>query len=94
MRRLFWLALGASAGVLIFRKLSQAAQRMTPQGIASSLGSALSDLAAAIGEFAGEVRGAMADHEVALREAARLDSAGVGDVSPLAPRTAGSHSAD
>ena len=37
MRRVFWLALGAALGVLIFRKLSAAAQKLTPQGLAGSV---------------------------------------------------------
>lgn len=74
MRRLFWLALGASLGVLIFRRLSRAAERMTPQGIASSLSASLSDLGYAIREFAADVRDAMSAQEEALRTAAGLDS--------------------
>ena len=59
MRKLVWLALGATLGVLIFRKLSRAAERMTPEGIAASLSAGLSDLAAALRHFAVDVRGAM-----------------------------------
>jgi hypothetical protein len=74
MRRLFWLALGASLGVLIFRKLSRAAQKVTPQGIVSSLTTSLSDLGYALREFADDVRDAMSAQETALRTAAGLDS--------------------
>jgi len=74
MRKLFWLALGATLGVLIFRKLSRAAERMTPQGIAASLGAGLSDLADALRDFAGDVREAMSSQEAALRAAAGLDA--------------------
>jgi hypothetical protein len=49
MRRLFWLVLGATLGVLIFRKLSAAAQKLTLQSIADSLGNGLTDLRAAAG---------------------------------------------
>jgi hypothetical protein len=76
MRKLFWLALGATLGVLIFRKLSRAAERMTPQGMAASLGAGLSDLGQAVREFAGDVREAMAGQEAALRAAAGLDAGG------------------
>jgi hypothetical protein len=76
MRKLFWLALGATLGVLIFRKLSRAAERMTPQGIAASLGAGLSDLGQALREFAGDVREAMSSQEAALRAAAGLDAGG------------------
>ena len=74
MRRLFWLALGASLGVLIVRKLSRAAERLTPQGIASSVGAGLSDLAVALREFGDDVRTAMSSQEAALRTAAGLDA--------------------
>ena len=75
MRRLFWLALGATLGVLIFRKLSSAAQKLTPQGLAHSVGSGLSDLADALRDFADDVRVAMSDREGELRAAAGLDGA-------------------
>ena len=76
MRRLFWLAMGATLGVLIFRKLARAAERMTPQGMASSVGAGLSDLAAALRDFAADVREAMSAQEAALRAAAGLDAGG------------------
>ena len=76
MRRLFWLALGATLGALIFRRLSRAAGKLTPQGLAGSLTAGLSDLAASLREFAEDVRDAMSAQEVALRAAAGLDSGG------------------
>jgi hypothetical protein len=82
MRRLFWLALGASLGVLIFRKLSRAAERMTPQGLAGSVGAGLSELGYSLREFAADVREAMSSQEAALRAAAGLDS---GSASVLTP---------
>ena len=82
MRKLFWLALGASLGVLIFRKLSRAAERMTPQGIAGSIGAGLSELGYSIREFAADVREAMSSQEEALRAAAGLDSGAANTLSP------------
>lgn len=76
MRRLFWLALGATLGVLIFRKLSRAAQKLTPQGMAGSVAAGLNDLAYALRDFAVDVREAMADRETELREAAGFEAAG------------------
>jgi hypothetical protein len=83
MRRLFWLALGASLGVLIFRRLSRVAEKLTPQGIAASLGDGLSELAYSLRDFADDVRGAMSAHESALRSAAGLDSGSAPDRSDL-----------
>ncbi|MEO6502022.1 MAG: hypothetical protein ABIQ09_08940 [Jatrophihabitantaceae bacterium] len=82
MRKLFWLALGASLGVLIFRKLSRAAEKMTPQGLAGSIGAGLSDLGYSIREFAADVREAMSSQEAALRAAAGLDSGSASALSP------------
>ena len=79
MRRLFWLALGATLGVLIVRKLSKAAEKLTPQGIAGSLGAGLSDLADALRDFSVEVREAMTSREAELRAAAGLDSGAPAD---------------
>ena len=45
MRRLFWLAMGVTIGVLVVRKLSRAAERMTPAGIGASVAEGLRDLA-------------------------------------------------
>ncbi|HTZ45633.1 MAG TPA: hypothetical protein VMB79_17365 [Jatrophihabitans sp.] len=87
MRRLFWLALGATVGVLVMRKLSRAAEKLTPQGMAQSLSAGLNELAFALGDFVADVREAMAGQEAALRAAAGLDAAGD-------PAIAGSHRAD
>lgn len=74
MRRLFWLALGATLGVLIFRRLSRAAEKLTPQGIAASLGTGLTELSYSLRDFVDDVRDAMSAQESALRAAAGLDS--------------------
>lgn len=73
MRRLFWLALGATVGVLVMRKLSAAAARLTPRGMVEGLTDALAELAESIGEFAGDVREAMTEREAELREGTGLD---------------------
>jgi hypothetical protein len=74
MRRLFWVALGATLGVLIFRRLSKAAQKLTPQGIATGLGAGLTELSYSLRDFVDDVRDAMSAQESALRAAAGLDS--------------------
>ncbi|HEX2902301.1 MAG TPA: DUF6167 family protein [Jatrophihabitans sp.] len=74
MRRLFWLALGATLGVLIVRRLSRAAQRLTPEGLARSFTAGLNELAYGLRDFAADVREAMSQQELALREAAGLDA--------------------
>lgn len=73
MRRLFWLALGGTVGALVVRRLSAAAQKLTPGGIVESLSGGLSQLAEAIGDFAGDVRTAMGEREKELRAGVGLD---------------------
>ncbi|MGY1637367.1 hypothetical protein ACI78V_12025 [Geodermatophilus sp. SYSU D00742] len=74
MRRLFWLAMGITIGALVVRKLSRAAEKMTPQGIAGALVEGLRDLADAIGEFGADVRAAAAEREQELRTGTGLDA--------------------
>jgi hypothetical protein len=73
MRRLFWLAMGITIGALIVRKLSRAAAKMTPSGMAQSVSASLADLADSIRDFADDVREAMAERESELRESTGLD---------------------
>jgi hypothetical protein len=74
MRRLFWLAMGVTIGVLVVRKLSAAAEKMTPAGIGGSIAEGLRDLADAIGDFGADVRAAMAEREVELLAGTGLDA--------------------
>jgi chromosome condensin MukBEF MukE localization factor len=73
MRRLFWLAMGVTIGVLVVRKLSRAAERLTPRGMADSIGAALADLAESLRDFGADVRVAMNERETELREGTGLD---------------------
>jgi hypothetical protein len=75
MKRLFWLVMGATIGALLVRKLSRAAQRLTPRSVAGEIGGGLSDLAEAVREFAADVRAAARDREAQLRAGTGLDGA-------------------
>ena len=77
MRRLFYVALGATAGVLIVLKLSAAANRWTPEGIAAQAGGAGEKFAA----WWAEVQHFAAEREVELR-----DALGLGDVEEGGPQ--------
>lgn len=68
MKRLFWLGLGVAVGVLVTRRLTSAARRFTPSGVAENLAAALHELAAAIGSFGADVRVGMAERERELHE--------------------------
>jgi hypothetical protein len=72
-RRLFYIALGATAGVLIVRKASQAAQRFTPAGMQRGATGAVGNLADAIRDFGAEIRAGMAEREEELRVGLGLD---------------------
>ena len=74
MRRLFWLAMGITIGALVVRKLTRAAEKLTPQGIAGQLTDALRDLGDAIADFGADVRAAAADPEEELRAGTGLDA--------------------
>ena len=73
MGRLFWIALGATAGVLVVRKLTQTAQAYTPAGVASSI----EGLGDAVREFAAAVREGMDTRETELRVALGIDSGAI-----------------
>ena len=77
IRRLFWLGVGAALGALLFRKLSRAAQALTPQSIAASLTDALRELGSGIRDFGEDVRAAMSDREGELRDALGIPDAGI-----------------
>jgi hypothetical protein len=72
-RRLFYIALGATAGVLIVRKVSQTAQRFTPSGMSQGVVGALGGLGDAVREFGEQVRLGMAEREDELRHELGLD---------------------
>jgi hypothetical protein len=74
MRRLFWLGLGIGLGVLIMRRLNQIAERLTPKGMASTMGNALVDLVHEVREFTGELRATMGEREQELRTGTGLDA--------------------
>ena len=74
MRRLFWVALGASIGVLVVHKVAKTAQAYSPTGIAQGLSGGLSDLVEGLRELAEAVREGMAEREAELRYALGVDT--------------------
>ena len=74
MRRLFWLALGATVGVLVVRKVTKTAQAYSPSGMADGLSGGLSDLGEGLREMAAAVREGMAERETELRNALGMDT--------------------
>jgi hypothetical protein len=77
MRRLFWLAMGVTIGVLVMRKLSKMAAKLTPSGLAQGLAASLGELSDALRDFGADVREAMTEREAELRAASGLDEEAV-----------------
>lgn len=69
MRRLFWVALGATAGVLVVRKVTNTAKAYTPEGVAQGL----RGLGEGLRELAAVVRESMAERDAELRVALGID---------------------
>jgi hypothetical protein len=69
MKRVFWIALGATAGVLVVRKLQKTARAYTPAGMADRA----TGLGASLRYFADEVRAGMAEREIELRDALGIE---------------------
>jgi hypothetical protein len=71
VRRLFYVAVGAAAGIYVVRKVQKTAKAYSPEGLAGK--------AVGLGEslryFADEVRAGMAEREIELRDALGLDGA-------------------
>jgi hypothetical protein len=88
MRRLFWLALGATVGVLVVRKVTKTAQTYTPSGVAQGLSAGLSDLGEGLREMAQAVREGMAERETELRYALGMDTGTLPDGRAMSPKQA------
>lgn len=78
MSKLFWIALGATAGVLVVRRLTQAADSMTPEGAADRVAGGLRHLGDAVREFTDEVRAGMTERDAELRYALGIAPDGTG----------------
>ncbi|MEP7017069.1 MAG: hypothetical protein ABI899_03505 [Actinomycetota bacterium] len=85
MRRLFWVSLGATLGVLVVRKVSKAAAAYSPTGMSRGLSSGLSDLVEGLREMAEAVREGMAERESELRLAIGIDTGTLPDGRTMSP---------
>jgi hypothetical protein len=65
-KRVFYIALGATVGILIVRRLSAAAESLQPDNVARRL-------AGSVQSFVGDVRAGMSEREVELRAALGVD---------------------
>ena len=74
MKRLFYLAVGAGVGVAAVRRVSRAARKLTPSGLAGSAGGAASGLRGSVRRFVDDVRIGMVEREAQLHEALASDA--------------------
>ena len=88
MRRLFWVSLGATLGVLVVRKVSKAAAAYSPAGVSRGLSNGLSDLVEGLREMAEAVREGMAERESELRLAVVIDTGTLPDGRTMSPEQA------
>lgn len=70
MKRLVYVAFGATVGVLAVRRITAAANKWTPQGLAAQAGG----LGDGVAQWWAEVRAHAAAREAELREALGLDA--------------------
>ena len=73
MRRLFWVAVGATAGVLVVRRLNKVARRLTPAADGDGISTRLSQ---AVLDFADDVKAGMAERDLELRHALGISADG------------------
>lgn len=72
-KRLFWIALGATAGVLVVRKASKTLHKFTPSGIAEGAAGLPGSIGDAVQNFADDVRAAAAEREFELYRVLGVD---------------------
>jgi hypothetical protein len=72
-KRVFWIALGATAGVLVVRKTSKALRKFTPSGIAEGAAGLPGSIGDAFQDFADDVRAAAAEREFELYRVLGVD---------------------
>jgi hypothetical protein len=72
-KRLFWVALGATAGVIVVRKASKALRKFTPSGLADTATGLPGALGGALQGFADDVRMAAAERELELYQVLGVD---------------------
>ncbi|WP_433469195.1 hypothetical protein [Spirillospora sp. CA-128828] len=79
MRRLFWLGVGAGAGVYVTHRVKRRVERFTrtwsPEGVAARAVSTGQSAGDRLRLFASDVRTEMQTREEELREAVRMDQA-------------------
>lgn len=89
IKRLFWLGAGVAVGVLVVRKLSQAAHSYSPSGLAGSAKETAADFVESVRDFIADVKEGMAMREAeinaAFEQGVMMDADGDWDDEPGRP---------
>ncbi len=72
-KRVFWVALGATVGVLVVTKASKALRKFSPSGIAEGASGIPGAITGRLQGFADDVRNAAAEREFELYRALGVD---------------------
>jgi len=73
IKRVFWVALGASVGILVVTKASKTLRKITPSGIADSASGVPGRLSGAWSDLTEDIRSAAAEREFELYRALGVD---------------------
>jgi hypothetical protein len=74
VKRVFWVALGATVGVVVVNRAAKAAKKLAPGSIAGSAAGVPGRVAAAWQDFAEDVRSAAAEREFELYHTLAADA--------------------
>jgi len=75
IKRVFWVALGATVGVVVVNRATKAAKKLTPGNLAGSASGVPGRISAAWQDFAEDVRSAAAEREFDLYHTLGVDAA-------------------
>jgi hypothetical protein len=75
IKRVFWVALGATVGVLVVTKTSKVVKKLAPGNVADQAGAVPGRIASAWQDFAEDVRSAAAEREFELYHTLGVDAA-------------------
>jgi hypothetical protein len=72
-KRMFWVALGATVGVIVVTRASRTLRKFTPSGIADTATGLPGAIGGALQDFADDVRAAAAEREFELYRVLGVD---------------------
>jgi hypothetical protein len=79
VKRMFWVTLGATVGILVVTKASKTLRRFTPSGIADSASGVPGAISGALHGFADDFRAAATEREFELYHVLGVDVSDPGE---------------